>query len=66
MSRKPRPGVCGTCGCAVVRPTPAELEAHLARSVIDSEDFTIRGHHYMHGRLDSVRCAKHEPQPCWD
>ncbi len=45
---KPRPGVCGTCGRAVV---------HAKGVVIDG---TANGHTYRLSRLVKVRCNMHD------
>jgi hypothetical protein len=45
---RPSLGVCGVCGCAVVRPT--YFAAH----------GTTGGHTYDHGRLVRVRCQMHD------
>lgn len=53
---KPRPGVCGRCGTAVVRslqPAPEPGD--------DSQGGTVEvnGHKYVAGRLQRVRCKTH-------
>jgi hypothetical protein len=45
---KPKPGVCGICGCAVVRrPGPEQPVGER------------NGHRYEQGRLTRVRCLDH-------
>lgn len=48
MSRKPSPGVCGRCGCAVVQVPEAPYEG------------MANGHTYYKGRLIRVRCIAHD------
>jgi hypothetical protein len=51
---KPRPGVCGRCGHAVVRSVKAPREASDA---LQQEE--LNGHKYVAGRLVRVRCKDH-------
>lgn len=61
MSRKkPRPGVCGTCGRAVVRATPEQVAHCLAGPFADPDDYWVNGHHYVNGRLHEVKCQAHQ------
>lgn len=52
---KPRPGVCGRCGHAVVRSVKAPPEAGDARQGHGE----LNGHKYVAGRLVRVRCKDH-------
>lgn len=45
--RKARPGVCGVCGCAVMR-SPKE-----------PQEGTRNGHTYKNGEVVKVRCKAH-------
>lgn len=62
---KPRPGVCGHCGCAVVRSAKPPPKATDVRR-------EVNGHEYQVGRLVRVRCKAHgglgfegEPHDCF-
>lgn len=66
--RKASPGVCGRCGRAVVRPTPAALaQADDLADLAGRGEYWVAGHHYTEGRLDRVRCRDCKPpDPGWD
>lgn len=64
-SRKPQPGVCGTCGCAVVQPSTAEKWSAAGefggcweRPI--AETGWASGHHFDDsGNLLKVLCRAH-------
>lgn len=60
MKRKPRPGVCGLCGIAVVQPKKKRdgwcLPPDAPPGDIEIPSTYLWGHHYFDGELTSVRC----------
>ncbi len=52
---KPRPGVCGRCGTAVVRSQQPAPELGDTKE----GNVEINGHKYVAGRLERVRCRTH-------
>lgn len=55
--RKPQPGACGHCGCAVPLP---DVDA-VATACAARDRVWISGHLYECGVLRRVRCRTHEP-----
>lgn len=49
MAQKPKPGVCGRCGHAVMRSPKAPPQAG-----------ELNGHLYREGKLVRVRCVDHQ------